>query len=259
MINALYIARTGLEAQQAYLNVISNNVANLRTPGFKKGRVNFVDIASRNSILANADPMQSPATQLTGNGTAIASTQRVFSEGALRATGGPLDLAIKGPGFFEVASANGRMAYTRAGRLHIDKEGYLAVADGSRLSADIRIPPDASSVTITAKGAVRAHVAGRNGTIQIGRLDLVRFMNPGGLTPIGNSEYRPTQASGEPLYGRPGNTGLGTLEQGYLEASNVDMNSAMTNLMLAQRAYQLDARVIQVADQVLETINNLRR
>lgn len=259
MINALYVARTGLEAQQTYLNVISNNVANIRTPGFKKSRVNFANIASHNTILRNADPMRSPATQLAGNGAAVASTERVFSEGSFKATNNPLDLAINGPGFFEVTTADGRMAYTRAGRLHVDREGYLATANGNRLSANIRIPPDATSITITSQGEIQAQLAGRSGAMHLGQIDLVRFMYAGGLAPIGNSEYRVTTESGQPLYGHPGDAGLGTIEQGYIETSNVDMNSAMTNLMLTQRAYQLDARVIQVADQVLETINNLRR
>lgn len=259
MIDSIYIADSGLRAEQTNLDVISNNIVNMQTPGFKKSAVSFADAAYANGVLPTTAPSDSPASQLVGDGTKVAETYSVFSEGDIRATNNPLDLAIQGDGFFEVLGADGQMAYTRAGRLQVDKDGYLATADGHRLSANIQIPPDATQVTITPQGDVQVSLPGGTQPNVVGRIDLSHFVNNEGLKPLGNGEYAPSADSGQPIYGQPGSEGVGSLVQGSLEVSNVDMNEEMTNLMLAQRAYQLSARVIQVSDQILDTINNLRR
>lgn len=259
MIDSIYIADSGLRAQQTALDVISNNIVNMQTPGFKKSAVSFSDVAYTNGILPATPTADSPASQLVGGGTSVASTYSVFNEGDIRATGNPLDLAIQGTGFFEVIGTNGQPAYTRAGQLKVDKDGYLATLKGDRLSANIQIPPDAIKITITPDGKVAATLPGSPQQAMLGQIQLARFIDADGLKPLGNGNYALSADSGQPIYGNPGSQDMGTVTQGSLEISNVDMNEEMTNLMLAQRAYQLSARVIQVSDQILDTINNLKR
>jgi flagellar basal-body rod protein FlgG len=259
MIDALAIATSGLRTEQTFIDVISNNVVNMNTPGFKKGRVTFSDVAYANGVMRNLPADASPSSQLVGAGTTVASTQAIFSDGDMRMTRNAKDLAISGEGFFEVRTASGSPAYTRAGQLKMDGEGYLATVDGSRLSGDIQIPPDATKLKVAGDGTVSVHLTGQNDPVTIGRIQLARFTNPDGLKPTGNNQFEATRDSGQAYYSEPGTDGAGTLKQGYLEGSNVDMVDEMTNLVLAQRAYQLNARLIQAADQVLETINNLRR
>ena len=254
MIDALYISATGLRSQQAQIDVISNNVSNMQTPGFKKSRVNFAEISS--PATDGADPTQG---QSKGAGTRVLSTLPIFSEGELRLTQNPTDLAISGTGFFELDTDAGEKVYTRSGQFRINDEGRLTTINGLRLTQDLQIPPDARDLLISPTGEVTALLGNDTVRSQIGSIELSTFAAPDSLQSIGDNTFAPTEASGAASPGKPGDTGYGKLQQGSLEMANVNLIDEMTNLMLAQRAYQMNARVLQASDQILETINNLRR
>jgi flagellar basal-body rod protein FlgG len=254
MIDALYISASGLRSEQKQIDVISNNVANMHTPGFKRGRVNFVEVATAGVSGAVGAQMES-----TGNGTRIHSTSTMFGEGELRATQNPLDLAIEGNGFFEFEAEDGTLVYSRDGQFRLDAEGYLVNVQGLRLSRPIQIPADATMVRMAPNGDVSGVLAGQSERTLLGTLELTAFAATDGLVAIGDNRFTATDAAGAPSYGRPGDTGFGKVQQGYVEMANVEMVEEMTALVLAQRAYQLNARVLQASDQILETINNLRR
>jgi flagellar basal-body rod protein FlgG len=254
MIDALYISASGLRSEQKQIDVISNNVANMQTPGFKRGRVNFVDVATAGVAGNLGMPMES-----NGNGTRIHSTSTIFTGGDMRATQNPLDLAIDGAGFFELEAENGGVVYSRDGQFRIDAEGYLVTVQGLRLSQPIQIPKDANNVRVAQSGEVTAVLAGETERSVLGNIELTTFAADDMLVSVGDNRYTASDAAGAPAYGRPGDTGFGTVQQGFVELANVDMVEEMTALVLAQRAYQLNARVLQASDQILETINNLRR
>ncbi len=254
MIDALYISASGLRSEQKQIDVISNNVANMHTPGFKRGRVNFVDVATAGVAANLGMPMES-----NGNGTRIHSTSTIFTGGDLRATQNPLDLAIEGAGFFELEAEDGGMVYSRDGQFRIDAEGYLVTVQGLRLSQPIQIPTDASLVRIAQNGEITALLAGDTERSVLGNIELTMFAAEDMLESVGDNRYVASDAAGAPVYGRPGETGFGKVQQGFVELANVEMVEEMTALVLAQRAYQLNARVLQASDQILETINNLRR
>lgn len=253
MIDALHISATGLRSQQEQIDVISNNVANMQTPGFKKTRVSFAEIAGP---LINT-PGQSGS--MHGGGAHIVSTAPVFTTGELKPTQNATDIAIDGLGFFEVENEAGEKLYTRAGQFRINQDGYLATTTGLRLAQNVQIPPDAVDLRIDPNGDVTVRLNGANERIQIASIELANFAAPDALDSLGENLYVPTEQSGLVNFSKPGSDGLGKLQQGYLEMANVNMVEEMTNLVLAQRAYQLNARVLQASDQVLETINNLRR
>lgn len=256
MIDALYISATGLRSQQEQIDVISNNVANMQTPGFKKSRVNFAEIA-------NAVPQNPPALAAlgsgSGGGTRILSTLPVFSEGEMRLTQNVTDLAIDGAGFFELETATGEKVYTRAGQFRVDSDGYLTSVSGHRLAQGVQIPADAVDIRVSLTGEVSARLGDDSERTSIGAIELATFASPDALDAIGENNFAPTAASGAASFGRPGDPGFGKLQQGFLEMANVDLIDEMTTLVMAQRAYQLNARVLQASDQILETINNLRR
>jgi len=255
MIDALYIATSGLQATQSQIDTLSNNLSNMQTPGFKSQRTNFGDIAviTPSQVQAGLTPGQS------GAGTEVLSTSSVFAQGTMNQTGNTWDIGIQGEGFLEVVDSNGNHLYTRDGQLHVDSDGYLATADGSRLSPDIQIPPDASNITINQNGQIYAQVGGSTSQTLLGTFALSTFPSPEGLQSVGSNNYVPTQASGDPSVGKPNDSGVGAILQGSLESSNVNMVSEMATLVIAQRAYQLNARVLQASDQILDTINNLRQ
>ena len=254
MIDALYISASGLRSGQKQIDVISNNVANMNTPGFKRGRVNFVEVATAGVAAATGSPVES-----TGNGTRIHSTTTMFGEGELRATQNPLDLAILGAGFFEFEAEDGTLVYSRDGQFRLDAEGQLVNVQGLRLSRPVQIPADATQVRIAPTGEVTALLAGQAERSLLGVIELTAFAASDALVAIGDNRFTAPEAAGAPAYGRPGDTGFGKVQQGYVEMANVEMVEEMTALVLAQRAYQLNARVLQASDQILETINNLRR
>lgn len=260
MIDALHNAASGLRSEQKQIDVISNNVANMNTPGFKRGRVNFVDVATLTGVapgdaVGNADA----SFESVGNGTRVHSTTTVFSPGEMRATRNPLDVAIDGAGFLEFQADDGALVYSRDGQLRLDAEGQLVNVQGQRLARSIHVPADAADLRIAPNGDVSAVLGGGTERTVLGTLELATFATTEGLLAIGDNRFAATDAAGAPTYGRPGDPGMGVLQAGFVEMANVNMVEEMTSLVLAQRAYQLNARVLQASDQLLETINNLRR
>jgi flagellar basal-body rod protein FlgG len=255
MIDALYIATSGLQSQQTQIDTLSNNISNMQTPGYKSQRVSFGDIAviTPSQVQAGLSPTQS------GAGTEVMSTSAVFSQGQMSQTGNTWDIGIQGQGFLELVDANGNHVYTRAGQLHVDSEGYLAASDGSRLAQQVQIPPDATNIQINQNGQIYATVGSSTSQTLLGAFELSTFPSPEGLQSVGSNNFVPTQTSGDPSVGKANENGVGAILQGSLESSNVDMVSEMATLVIAQRAYQLNARVLQASDQILDTINNLRQ
>lgn len=255
MIDALYTATAGLKSQQAQIDTLSNNISNMQTPGYKSQRVAFGDVA----VITPEQVQAGLSPEHTGAGSEILSTTSVFSEGSMMQTNNTWDLGIQGSGFLEVVDGNNNHLYTRDGQLHVDSEGYLATAVGNRLAQDIQIPPDATNIQINQSGQIYATVGTNTTQTLLGTLELTTFPSPEGLQSVGGNNYVPTQTSGDPSVGKPNENGMGSIMAGYLEGSNVDMVSEMSTLVIAQRAYQLNARVLQASDQILDTINNLRQ
>lgn len=254
MIDALYIAESGMNSQQKMIEVISNNIANVSTPGFKKSSATFAD------VVYQPGPGTAPdSVELQGRGVAISQLQLDFRHGDLKQSGNPLDIAINGNGFIAVINTQGEEVFSRGGRLKVDAQGFLATQHGYRLANDVQIPPETADLTITANGIILARVQGSPELIELGKLELVTFSNNSGLRQTEANVYQLTADAGERSYATPGERGVGQLIQGFIEMSNVSMNEEMVNLMLAQRSYQLNARLVQVSDQILDTINNIRR
>lgn len=258
MLDSLYISATGMQAQQLGVDTISNNLANVNTTAYKRGRVGFEDVLyremSRSGPLLGAEP-----AARYGSGVAVAGTSKAFVDGELRKTEAPLDVAIRGAGFFEVTLPDGSRAFTRSGALQVNREGFLVTGEGHLLVPSLQVPAEATSIAIDAGGNLRASVPGEAQPVEIGRLELTRFANPGGLSAVGGNLYLATEKSGEPIAGRAGEEGFGTLAQGFLESSNVKLADELIALVLAQRAFEVNARAVQVSDELLGQINNLRR
>lgn len=264
MNDALYIAATGMHAQQTQVDTIAHNLANLDTPAFKKGRVSFEDLMYRELARAGAPGADAAlaseaALGASGLGVAIASIGKTMTQGDFKKTDQPLDLAIRGNGFFEVSLADGSRAYTRAGNLQLDRERMLTTPGGHVLSPAIQVPADALSITVQAGGKVLAQLPGEKKAAEIGQIELAEFLNPQALAPRGDNLYTATERSGDARMGRPAEGSVGTLEQGFLEASNVKLIDEFVNLVVAQRAYELSSKAIQAADEMLGIANNLRR
>ena len=257
MNDALYIAATGMQSQQLNVDTIANNMANVATPGFKRGRVNFQDLMYRDAAGAALDATNAP-TVPHGSGVAAGSLLKFFGAGEIKPTENPLDLAIRGEGFLEVQLADGSTGYWRGGSLQVTSEGWLATSEGHLLKPQISVGRDGKGWAIAADGRVTSHdAAGRN--VDLGQLELHGFSNPAGLKALGDNVYRPTEQSGESIVSRPGVDGAATLVQGAQEQSNVKLIDEMVNLMLAQRAYEMNVKVIQAADEMLGMSNNLRK
>jgi flagellar basal-body rod protein FlgG len=266
MLNALYIGATGMQAQQLNVDTIANNLANVNTVGFKKAHVTFTDIMLREAAeaqLSGPAGLDGEAGALAslplGAGVATASVTKRFEVGDMKQTGSPFDVAVQGDGFLEVVMPDGSRGFTRGGTLEVNPDGVLVTRTGHPLKPGIRVPGDATAVTIGADGQVLISVPGDAAPVDAGRLELVRFTNPGGLLAQGDNLYRASDASGEPTSTRPGEEGAGTLVQGYLEGSNVRMVDEMVSLMVAQRAYEASAKVVQASDEMLGMVNALRR
>lgn len=256
MIDTLHVSETGLKANQLWLDHLSNNIANMHTIGYKKSTVSFVDLVQNNSLPNKAI---SVGSSQHGLGTTLSEPKIEFNGGALKSTGEDLDIAIRGKGLLEVVLANGDTAYTRRGSLIVNPEGYLATSDGYVLSEKIEIPFDVVGIKINPDGAVEGSFSGGEPSQLLGNIELAIPSSTSLLTPIGGGLYRLDGEYNDLTLNRPGEQGAGEILQGFLETSNVELVDEMTNLVLAQRAYQLNARMIQTADQLLETINNLRR
>lgn len=259
MIDSLYIGATGMHAQQMNIDAISNNLANVNTNGFKKSRVDFEDLLYRDMAHASGLVGNSDNVLRFGMGSAVAATGKVFTAGDIKKTDDPLDLAIQGQGFFEVTLPTGELGYTRSGAFTINRDGFLSTADGYQLSAALQVPVDATGIVVEASGRVLASVVGESRPVEIGQLEIANFPNPGGLTAVGDNLYLPTQKSGDPIRGVPGDNGLGTVAQGFLEASNVKLVEEMISLILAQRAYEINSKVVQASDEIMSITNSLYR
>jgi flagellar basal-body rod protein FlgG len=252
MNDSLYIAATGMQAQQLAIDSIANNLANVSTTGFKKGRVAFQE-------MMQADPAAAARPAAAGLGIAVASVTRDFTPGALAQTGSQMDLAIDGAGFIEVALADGSRAYTRGGTLSVSADSYLATADGHLLKPSIHIPAGASAIRIAADGKVSIQTGTGTAPTEVGQIELSHFTNPGALNALAGGLYTPTEASGEAMLAKAGSAGLGQLVQGSLENSNVSLTDEMVTLVVAQRAYEMSSKVIQASDELMSLTNNLRR
>ncbi len=261
MFRSLATAASGMEAQQTKLDVTANNIANVSTNGFKKGRAEFADLMYqqvRPSGAPTGSGTQAPTSTEIGLGTRLVATSRTLSQGELHQTGGPLDVAIEGHGYLPVTLPSGETAYTRNGALHMSVEGRLVTSDGYTLGGDITIPSEAQSVSIAADGTVSATIPGEAQPVELGQIQVAMFANPGGLEAQGGTLFRETSASGTAVVGAPGEGGAGVLRQGMLEVSNVNVVEEMIDLISGQRAYEINSRVIRAADEMLGQTAQLR-
>lgn len=261
MLDAIYAAISGLRAHQVRLDVVSNNLANVNTTAFKKGRVSFEDLVRRPATAVDRiDQSRDPGEPVrAGLGTMISKSWSEFAQGDLRQTERALDLAIQGRGFFEVELADGRTAYTRTGSFQLNEAGELVTATGDRLVPATSVPPDTLEIRVSGDGVVLVTLPNVAAPVEVGQIDLVTFVNPSGLRQVGDGLFEATEDSGEPYVSEPGAAGAGMLRQGFLEASNVDFVQELVELVTAQRAYQLNSRALQAADEILAEINGLRR
>jgi flagellar basal-body rod protein FlgG len=258
MLDSLYIAATGMQAQQLGVETISNNLANVNTTAYKRGRVAFQDLLYREATRASA-LLGGEAAARFGAGTGVADTTKLFADGDLKKTDGPLDLALRGAGFFEVTLPDGSRAYTRDGALRINKDGLVSTADGHVLLPQLQVPNEATELLVDTTGLVTARLPNEAQPVEVGQIELARFVNPAGLSALGNNLYVATDRSGDALHGKPGEAGFAMLAQGFLEASNVKLTDELVGLVLAQRAFEVNARAVQVSDELLSLVNNLRR
>ena len=262
MIRAMWIAASGMQAQQLNVDVISNNLANVNTTGFKRGRADFQDLlyqTLRPAGMASSNSTEIPTGMQLGQGSRPVAIQKIFLQGDYQQTQNELDLAIDGKGFFQVLQPNGEVAYSRAGSFKLDSEGRVVTSDGYTLEPELTIPSDALSLTVGTDGTVSVLQPGQSTATEIGGIELASFVNPAGLNSIGRNLYLVTTASGDPATGTPGSDGYGTISQGYLEMSNVSVVEEMVNMIVGQRAYEVNSKAIQTADNMLQTANNVAR
>jgi flagellar basal-body rod protein FlgG len=259
MSQALWIAKTGLDAQQTRMAVVSNNLANVNTTGFKQGRAVFEDLLYQNVRQPGGQTSQDtilPSGMNVGTGVRVVATEKLFTQGNMQQTGNPLDVAIKGRGFFQVLMPDGNLAYTRDGTFQRNAQGELVTASGYTVQPGITIPDAAQSVTIGNDGVVSVQFSGQAAPSQVGTLETVDFINPTGLQPVGENLYIETAASGTAQAGTPGVNGLGSLVQGALEGSNVNVVSELVNMIETQRAYEMNSKAISTNDQMMQYLNN---
>ncbi len=263
MLRALFSAASGMTAQQVNVDNIAHNLANSNTAGYKARRSQFQDLLYQNLVQPGASAGQQafvPTGLQVGLGTRTASNEIVFSQGNYTSTENPLDLVIQGRGFFQVRLQSGELAYTRAGSFHLNREGNLVTSDGDQLEPQITVPADAQSITVATDGTVSYTQPGQTAAQVGGQIQLANFPNPAGLNSLGRNLYQPTDASGDPITGNPGGQeGLGSLLQGYTEQSNVSVVEEFVNLIVSQRAYEANSKVVKAADEMYQQINNLTR
>ena len=262
MIRSLWTASTGMNAQTLNIDVIANNLANVSTTGFKKSRAEFQDLlyeTMRPSGVSSSESTQVPTGIQVGHGTRPSAVNKILIQGDLQQTGNELDAAIEGNGFFQILRPSGQIAYTRDGAFKVDSDGRMVNADGFPLEPDISIPNDAVAVSIGIDGRVAVLRAGDSQPQEVGTIELARFVNPAGLHSLGRNLFEPTAASGDEIIGTAGEEGFGTIAQGVLEGSNVSVVEEMVNMIVAQRAYETNSKVIQTSDEMLQMSNNLTR
>lgn len=262
MFRALYTAASGMSAQQTNLDNVANNLANASTTGFRRRVMQFQDMMYQNVVMpGSASTQQTVSSGLqVGLGTRSAATEVLQNQGDFTTTGNQLDLAIQGNGFFQVTLPNGQTAYTRSGNFQLDSQGNVVTSDGNPLVPAIAVPSSATNVTVGSDGTVTVTLPAQTQAQQVGQIQLAMFPNPGGLNSVGSNLFLPTTASGDPIVGTPGgSTGLGTLQQGMLEQSNVSLVDEFVQMILAQRSYEANSRAVSAADQMLQQLNTLGR
>ena len=262
MIRALKTAATGMHAQQLNVDNIANNLANINTTGFKRSKVEFQDLfyqTTRSPGSVARQGAEIPASLEIGYGAVPVATPRIFSQGELLPTSNPLDIAINGDGFLRVMLADGTYAYTRDGALKLSGDGSLVTTDGELIDPEITIPEGTTQIMIARDGTVAVSVGNETEAQEVGRIEIVRFMNASGLKATGRNLMIATPAAGDPIPGSPGTEGNGEIYQGYLETSNVEIVEEMVNMIVAQRAYEINSKAIKTADNMLAIVNNLAR
>lgn len=262
MIRSLFIAATGMEAQKINIDVIANNLANVNTVGYKKSRADFQELLYQDIKTpgaTSAEGAQIPSGIQVGLGVRPVAVQKLFQQGDFVHTGNNLDLVIEGDGFFQILMPDGAIAYSRSGAFKLDSEGRIVSSDGYPLEPGITIPANTLSMTFSSDGKLTVLQAGSITPTEVGQIEIARFMNPGGLKAIGKNLYLPTASSGEATTGNPGADGLGTIAQGFIEMSNVNVVEEMVNMIVSQRAYEIASKAVQASDDMLQMTNNLRR
>ncbi|HEX4884791.1 MAG TPA: flagellar basal-body rod protein FlgG [Casimicrobiaceae bacterium] len=260
MIRSLWIAKTGLDAQQTQLDVISNNLANVGTAGFKRSRAVFEDLlyqTLRQPGAQSSQQTQLPTGLTLGTGVRPVASEKIFTQGNLQQTGNQLDLAVNGAGFLQVQLPDGSTAYTRDGSLHLDNNGQLVTSSGYPLQPALTVPTNALTVTVARDGTVTVTQPGQATPTQVGSIQLANFINPAGLQSQGENLYIETAASGSPTTNTPGTNGLGTLSQGYIETSNVNVVEELVNMIQTQRAYEINSKAVQTSDQMLQRLSQI--
>jgi flagellar basal-body rod protein FlgG len=262
MMRALRTAASGMYAQQLQIDTISNNLANVNTAGYKKSKVEFQDliyqtIQATHSVRGLGTTV--PAELQIGHGVKPVAIEKNFGQGSPSQTGNPLDLSIEGEGFFQIKRPDGNLAYSRDGNFSVSPDGRIVNSDGYLLEPEIIIPQDTIDVTIDREGFVYATLAGDTESTEVGQIELARFTNPSGLRSMGQNLFQETEASGVPIQSNPGMDGVGELNQGYLESSNVQVVEEMVDMIVAQRAYELSSKAIKTADSMMQEANNLKR
>lgn len=262
MIRSLWTAASGMKSQSLNIDVISNNLANVNTNGFKSSRADFQDLlyeTLRQAGTSSSETTDVPTGIQVGHGSRPAASHKIFTQGDFQQTKNELDIAIEGGGFFQIIQPNGETAYTRDGAFKMDRDGRMVTSDGFVMDPEITIPSDSISLSIGLDGTVSVMQAGSNTPTEVGTITLARFVNPAGLHSIGRNLYLPTNASGDAIVGTAGEDGLGSLAQGFLEMSNVSVVDEMVKMITAQRAYEINSKTIQAADDMLQQANNIKR
>ncbi|MEC4685251.1 MAG: flagellar basal-body rod protein FlgG [Nitrospirota bacterium] len=262
MIRSLFIAATGMEAQKLNIDVIANNLANVNTPGYKRSRADFQELMYeeiKTPGAASADGTQLPSGIQIGLGVRPVAVQKLFEQGDFTPTGNPLDMVVEGDGFFQIVKPDGEIAYTRAGAFKLDSEGRIVTSEGYPMEPEITIPSDTTQITINSDGSINATQPGSSAPTEVGQLEIAKFSNPGGLKSIGKNLFEETASSGVPTTGVAGTEGLGTIQQGFIELSNVNIVDEMVQMIVSQRAYEINSKVVQAADDMMQIANNLRR
>ena len=261
-MRSLFTAASGMEAQQTRIDAIANNLANVNTTGFKKWRPEFQDLFYEVLTApgaASAAGAEIPTGSQVGHGVRTAGVSRIISQGDRQNTGNPLDLAVDGDGFFQVQKPGGETVYSRDGALKLDRDGNLVNVQGYLLLPAVQVPPDALQITILPDGTVSVLQPGQTEPSNVGQIELARFSNPAGLRALGGNLFAPTESSGDPQTGVPDEDGFGALSQGFLEGSNVNVAEELVNMILAQRAFEVNSRVIRAGDEMLQTASNVVR
>lgn len=260
MINSLWISKTGMEAQQMQLDVISNNLANVSTNGFKRGSAVFEDLMYQNlrQVGSNtAEQSTLPTGLQVGLGVRTVATTRNFTQGSMQQTNNNLDTAIQGNGFFQITMPDGTTGYTRDGSFQLDSQGRMVTANGLLVQGGVTVPANATAVSIASNGTVTAAVPGSTTPQNIGTITLANFVNPAGLQPNGQNTYQETSASGQPVVGTAGANGMGSITQGFVETSNVNVVQELVGMIQTQRAYEMNSKAIQTSDQMLQKLGQL--